>query len=60
MVEHAHDPTVITYLTHGAVGAVFAASGAYAQQFCEHFWHRIVVGGLLVAAETAIIVPLVG
>jgi hypothetical protein len=48
------------YIEHFLAGLVFAASGAYASQWCRHTWHRLTVGVILVAVETAVIVSIVG
>jgi len=48
------------YIEHFLAGLMFAASGAYASNYCRHLWHRIAVGILLVALETLIVVSFVG
>lgn len=48
------------YVEHFLAGSLFAVSGAYANQYCRHFWHRLTIGAILVAVETAFVVTVVG
>ena len=48
------------YMEHFLTGLMFAGTGVYARNFCRHPWHQIVVGILLVAVETALVVTFIG
>lgn len=48
------------YLLHYLAGAVFAATGAWARGLCEHWSHRLLVGGVVLAVETWIVITYIG
>jgi hypothetical protein len=54
------EPVFTDYLWHFIAGLGFAGSGAYAQQFCEHIGHRVMLAFLMVFAETVLVVNFVG
>lgn len=47
-------------LTHAAIGGGFALTGACVRGTCQHWHHRIFVGGLLILLESAVMVQVVG
>lgn len=48
------------YLLHYLAGAVFAVTGWWARGLCEHWSHRLLVGGGMLAVETALVVTYIG
>jgi hypothetical protein len=51
---------MIDYIAHFIIGILGMAAGLFGGKFCPHFKHQILVGVLLVAAETIATVRLVG
>jgi hypothetical protein len=47
-------------LEHTLVGVMFALTGAFVRNMCEHLWHKLLLGGFLVIAESIFTVAVVG
>jgi hypothetical protein len=48
------------YLAHFIISLIGAGIGAYARGFCKHTHHRLMLGAVLIAAETVLTVNLIG
>ena len=49
-----------TVIEHTAMGAVFAGTGIYVRNMCEHLHHKLIVGTSLILAESIATVALIG
>lgn len=54
------NPVLADILMHAGIGSVFACTGACTQHFCKHTVAKLALGGVLIIAEAAVMVPLVG
>lgn len=47
-------------IEHCLFGVMFAGTGIYVRNMCEHLHHKLLVGGVLILAEAVVTVAVIG
>lgn len=55
-----HGFSLVTFLQHLFFDGIGMVGGYYARGFCQHWWHRWIVGAIFWVSSTLLLVTLVG